>query len=746
MRRMRARSYTAIVAATLALPLLAAAPAQAAPTADLSISKTVSSVSSGTKIDESQLLTALNDVRNAGTATYLDQGLRIRTTGTADKVAQYWPQSGPLPSTASYAWTQEEGTFRPGMQIVFDADGILNNGIGDYNILVNVPTDNGSNWWLPPSASSMAKDAAPSCTSGGPLPDTDPDPVRVCSGLVNGRPWYGTLGAWITALPNAKMYAVGYSLGSGASGIHSGLITSMDYGDQHYVFGGYSSAMTALPGETVEYKLTVRNATGPSTIPAAGVQVTDVLPPELTYVDGSLIDNGLGCSFAGQVLTCSLGTVPDGVSTSIKYKAVVDDEISTAGMPIVQGHWVDVQKQETFADLPAGQTRTYETYCPTGYIATDGGLLIDAVDQGGSYADIQVRTSKPTSLGGIQGWTVTAQNTGLYRGQGKVKVTCLSSTMGGSGGHTHTITVSPSSGTTTATNPGPAASATVVRSCPSGYTPVAPAYDVTLGSVVVRQSWASGSTWTWQIDQSANSSTTFGLTCLPPRSDATGGHTASLLISTTSDAVALGAGTRAEGQITCADGGNGIVGGFGTELPTVRSLGMESRGITYMYRFHNAGPATAQGLTQLTCIGVRTATEPSYYHVINTALVTTTTPDASGTDNSSSADLAVNGDPTAAPPNGVTVDTTATRTVVLSKTTLVTLGIKCPAACSFTARLYYGGGVAAKTATTVSLPANPGFQSVDIATTNLGTYLGPGLVSVKIRSAGHTVTFPVTLL
>src|SRR3954452_22929877 len=113
MRRLRARKHTAalatIAAAVLSVPLLTAGPAHADPTADLSITKTVSSVSSGTKIDASQTLPNLNDVRNAGTATYLDTGLRVRTTGTADKVAQYWPQVGPLPTSASYAWTQEQG-------------------------------------------------------------------------------------------------------------------------------------------------------------------------------------------------------------------------------------------------------------------------------------------------------------------------------------------------------------------------------------------------------------------------------------------------------------------------------------------------------------------------------------------------------------------------------------------------------------------------------------------------------------
>src|SRR5690606_22149847 len=115
-----------------------------------------------------------------------------------------------------------------------------------------------------------------------------------------GSPHFGTLPGWVAALgPNAKMYAAGFSLGSGAGGINSGVISAMTYGTQTYTFGGFSSSAAAAPGEIVEYKLRVANAVGAD--PAPGVVVADTLPADLTYVAGSLVDNGNGCGFAGKV-------------------------------------------------------------------------------------------------------------------------------------------------------------------------------------------------------------------------------------------------------------------------------------------------------------------------------------------------------------------------------------------------------------------------------------------------------------
>lgn len=744
MRRVRMHHFSAVAAAAtaaaLTLPLLVTSVAQAAGGADLSITKTVAAATTGTKIDASQFVTALADVRNAASYQFVDNGLRIRTTGTADKVAEYWAQSGPIPSAATISWVQDEGVQMPGMQIVFDADGILGNGVADYNVLVNQPSGNGSNWWLPNTAanSAMAKAAAPSCNNPGPA----------CVGQVNGSPYYGTLAGWIAALPSAKMYAVGFSLGSGASGINSGVITGMTYGSMAYTFGGYAASGKAAPGEVVEYKLTVANAAGAD--PATGVVVADTLPADLSYVAGSLIDNGNGCAFAGKVLTCNAGAFPPGSSTAIKFKATVNSKIPTANLPSTQGHWVDVQKQEVFADLPASQTRTYTAMCPAGYIPTDGGLLVDAVDQGGFYSDIVVTSSKPVTLSGVRGWSVTVRNFGDFRGQGKAKVTCLTGTVGSSNGHTHDVVqAAPVGSSNPIAAPAPAASgaagATVTRTCPTGYTPVAPEFTLLTGLAVIRASWATDNVWTWTVDHSAGASATFSVNCLAPETTSVNGHTATLDLSTsTSNPAAIGPDSRRETVQACSGTAHALTGGWTASGAPVLSLGREQRGTNYMFRFYNDDwDNSFETAVQVTCVGVRTPNEATYYDVTNTATVTSATPDQNTGDNSSSAVLHVSGDAVIGQGQPAS-QLTGSRTVNGNgKTTAVNLTITCTAGCSFTVKVIKAGDVVAKK--TASLPAAPGAQAVSVPTTSLGRDLGPGAVTVKIKTDDDTTTQTVTL-
>ena len=118
---------------------------------------------------------------------------------------------------------------------MFDADGIDGNG-NDYNILVGEPVY-GANWWLTNGSSADAKAADPSGANDGG----------------NGSAYFGTLAEWKTALPNARVYAGGFSLGSGVKG--DGVIDSITYGATTYRF----------TKTTPEVK-TVRNVHGTSSI------------------------------------------------------------------------------------------------------------------------------------------------------------------------------------------------------------------------------------------------------------------------------------------------------------------------------------------------------------------------------------------------------------------------------------------------------------------------------------------------
>ena len=730
MRRMRSKlrigGLAAVVSATtLVLPVLALDAAQAAPAADLSITKTVT-----TTDPPVTFIPELGDVRNSGSATFGDTGLTVRTTGPLDKAAQYWSQSGPIPSSASISWTQNEGIYMPGMQIFFDTDGILGNGIGDWNILVNVPSDNGSNWWLTPSSSDDAKLLAPSCHGHAPP----------CDGLVNGRPWYGLLPDWVSALgSNAKVYAVGFSLGSGASGINSGVISEMTYGSNHYDFTRhYSSSVKAAPGATVRYKIAIANSGGDAT----GVVVTDPLPADLTYVAGSLADNGSGwCSFTGNNLTCSGGNFPAGSSTTVYFNAKVSDTVSSAGLPSTSGHIVDVQKQEVFADLPAGQTKTYSVLCPSGYVPTDGGLLVDAVDQGGYYSDLVVSKSKPTVQSGVKGWTVTASNLGEERGQGKVKVTCLDESIGSSNGHTHLIDVTDSTG------PGAISAGSndtdgepVAATCPAGYTPIAPEHSVTSGIAVVRSSYADGNVWRWMVDHEAGTAATFDVDCLAPETKASNGHTATLPLTTQQDTISVGPESRDEGIEQCGSSANAIVGGYQGMDAGLLSLGKEQRGNNYMFRFYNDDWVQAwNALIQVACVGVRTADEPQYYHITNTATVSSP---SDPTTSSSSADISIVGD-SVLPAGGVAVSPSGSRTGTPPSVTMVNLSISFSSVFSFTVKVIKGGTVVAKA--TKSYGASPNPRSVSVPTTSAGRNLGAGQVNVKVKTSTATATTVVTL-
>ena len=573
-------------------------------------------------------------------------------------------------------------------------------------------------------------------------PDSDASPLRVCSGLVNGYPWHGTLPGWAAALgPNVKVLAVGYSLGTANISI-KGVISEMQYGTQKYTFGGYSSSTHAAPGQVVEFKLNVANAAG--TDPATGVVVTDTLPADLTYVPGSLIDNGNGCAFAGKVLTCNAGTFPAGTSSLIKFKATVNSKIPTGNLHSNQGHWVDVQKQEVFADLPAGQTRTYAAMCPAGYIPTDGGLLVDAVDQGGFYSDLVTRSSKPTVQAGIRGWSVTVSNLGDHRGQGKVKVTCLSGSLGSSNGHTHAVVQAAPVGyanpiaAPAAAASGPAGT-TVTRTCPSGYVPVAAEHEVLTGIAVVRSSRASGNVWSWTVDHGVGASATFNVSCLAPQTTSVNDHTAALDLSTAQSDVSVGPESRAEQVQICPGTGHAITGGWTAPVAELLSLGREARGTNYMFRFFNDDWDSSYDATvQVTCVGVRTPDEATYYNVTNTASVTSSTPDQNHADNSSSVVLHVSG-PAVAAPDEPTSQNTGGRTFNINgKTKAVTLNITCTAGCSFTVRVIKNGDVVAKK--TTSLPAAPGPQPVSVPTTSLGKNLGAGPVTVKIKNDNDTTT------
>ncbi len=115
------------------------------------------------------------------------------------------------------------------MQIVFDYDGTAGNG-NDYNILVGEAVY-GDDWWLTNGSSADAKAADPSGAENGG----------------SGSDYFGTLAEWKTEMPNAKVLAYGFSLGSGVKG--DGVLRSQTYGGDEYIFTDEEETAPAVQAE-----------------------------------------------------------------------------------------------------------------------------------------------------------------------------------------------------------------------------------------------------------------------------------------------------------------------------------------------------------------------------------------------------------------------------------------------------------------------------------------------------------------
>lgn len=180
-------------------------------------------------VRQADFITQLADTRTAGHLDFLREGLHVWTDDATSqaKVAQYFALGPAMPTTSKEEWF---GTSpQPGVQIVFDYDQTTGNG-NDFNILVGEPVygvdgqGNYTDWWLSNGSTAEAKAVAPHTTGG------------------SGSTWHGTLAEWASALPSEKVYAGGFSLGSGVKG--DGVLRSITYDDTVYEFTDTAASPT----------------------------------------------------------------------------------------------------------------------------------------------------------------------------------------------------------------------------------------------------------------------------------------------------------------------------------------------------------------------------------------------------------------------------------------------------------------------------------------------------------------------
>lgn len=160
----------------------------------------------------------LGETRATGHNELTANGLHIWTEGatSTDKAAGYYSVDLPLTDLGSQTIAESidydaSVGITPGLQLAMDFD---HNGTFD-GYLVGESTY-GNNWWLSNSAAQFAKDGAPHAGGG------------------NGSNWFGTANEWLNAFPNARVSAIGYSLGSGVYG--NGTLKRITLGCTNYTF------------------------------------------------------------------------------------------------------------------------------------------------------------------------------------------------------------------------------------------------------------------------------------------------------------------------------------------------------------------------------------------------------------------------------------------------------------------------------------------------------------------------------
>lgn len=234
------------------------------------------------------------------------------TTQNSDKVAGYITTKLALADAlpAQVNFTNTSAGSVPGVQLVLDING---DGVED-GTLVGEPLYPGIYWLAKSTLTHGAANAT--LVAGAPR-------AAGSAGVPSYSAGGGTAAEWRVAFPNAKVIAVGFSLGSGAKG--DGLITSIQAGTNTYTFAGPSTTPVAKA-----LTLTV-HANSAST----GNSASAVLPVTPTTEGFTYTLSGVSHGTAtviGRTVTFTPAAGYVG-TTTFSYKA--SDGISTSGSAVV---------------------------------------------------------------------------------------------------------------------------------------------------------------------------------------------------------------------------------------------------------------------------------------------------------------------------------------------------------------------------------------------------------------------------
>lgn len=379
-------------------------------------------------------------------------------------------------------------------------------------------------------------------------------------------------------------------------------------------------------GGVLTYTILVRNE---GTAEARDVVVTDVLPSGTTLTSASA-----GCSAVGRTVTCELGSVPAGGSRSVTLTVAV---ASYAEGLSSHDHQLFVTKVESHLSLGGGASGELTTTCPSGMVATDGSVRMDAVDQGtGTFASGFVASSRVTADG--TGWTGVVTNEATGQLQGKVNVVCASTTTVSGEGHSHPLVLTDPAGAAQADVALPVGTTEVEVTCEPGTLPVAPSFTLHAGRGVVTTRHPAVGSFVFVARMTEAGAGDFSVRCLSPELGEVDGHTHDLGWSELADSVTVPAGGTAAPRLTCPAGAKGVTAW--ADIDGVW-MGSDPQPVTREFRFFNPGPGEVGATFGLLCLDVRSGGLEADVPLVNTASVTTSSTEDDPADNSDSAEVTV---------------------------------------------------------------------------------------------------------
>ncbi|MDP2774847.1 MAG: hypothetical protein Q8O61_14945, partial [Nocardioides sp.] len=227
------------------------------------------------------------------------------------------------------------------------------------------------------------------------------------------------------------------------------------------------------------------------------------------------------------------------------------------------------------------------------------------------------------------------------RAQAKVFGLCVKKETETVNGHSHELQVGDVVSTT---EPIGAGQTTATLSCSPGQVPTQPGYQLD-GTARVPTSYPSGETgWTFAVSAGPDgtaTSGTFTIRCLDRALTTAAGHSHDLSLAEVRQSVVVEPGQVAEVTLSCANDAKGIVAGYDLDHGLV-NLGNDPRPVVRVFKLFNPTDGPLGADLWLLCLGNRTTGGEATETVVNTATVTTATPETSTADNRDAAQFVVN--------------------------------------------------------------------------------------------------------